>query len=68
MSRRSRLFIQGLPQLIQLKGHNHESIFSDQQDHVKFLSYLNKGIEHYAIKLHAYSLTPREILLLMTAR
>jgi len=66
MSRRNRLFIQGLPQLIQLKGHNHESIFSDNQDRIKFLSYLNQGIEHYSIKLHAYSLTPREILLLIT--
>lgn len=66
MSRRNRLFIQGLPQLIQLKGHNHESIFYDSQDYSKFLFFLNKGIEHYTINLHTYSLTPGEILLLIT--
>lgn len=66
MSRKERLYISGLPQIIQLKGHNHDSIFNDQEDYQRLLKCLDKALNLYCCALHAYTLLPQQILLLLT--
>lgn len=66
MSRRERLYIRGMPQLIQLKGHNSGFLFSDDKDYIKFIECLDNALKLYHCALHGYSLLPKKILLLIT--
>lgn len=66
MSRKERVYIPGLPQLIQLKGHNHDVIFIDEQDCHVFLNSLDKALSLYSCELHAYSLHAKQFFLLLT--
>ncbi len=66
MPRKERVYIQGLPQLIQLKGHNHDSIFNDDEDCRVFLTSLDKAMRLYSCELHAYSLQSKQFFLLLT--
>ncbi|MBD8216155.1 ATP phosphoribosyltransferase regulatory subunit [Erwinia persicina] len=66
MSRKERIYIQGLPQLIQLKGHNHDFIFIDEKDCDVFLNSLDRALALYSCALHAYSLHVKEFFLLLT--
>lgn len=66
MSRKERIYIQGLPQLIQLKGHNHDFIFMDKMDCDVFLISLDRAFALYSCELHAYSLHAKEFFLLLT--
>ncbi|MGF6192306.1 histidyl-tRNA synthetase [Serratia sp. 509] len=66
MSRRERIYIPGLPQLIQLKGHNNERLFIDHEDFQSFLNFLDSALTQYSCQLHAYTLLPNKLLLLLT--
>ncbi|MTD27208.1 histidine--tRNA ligase [Erwinia sp. J316] len=66
MSRKERIYIQGLPQVIQIKGNNHDSLFVDNEDYDVFLNCLDKAMALYSCELHAYSLHSTEFLLLLT--
>lgn len=66
MPRKSRLYVQGLPQLIQLVGHNHIDIFMDDDDYQFFLECVDKALEKYHCQLHAYTLKPQELFFLLT--
>lgn len=66
MSRRERLYIPGLPQLIQLKGHNHERLFINDEDYLSFLNCMDYALRQYPCQLHAYTLLPQKLLLLLT--
>ncbi|MEB6334494.1 ATP phosphoribosyltransferase regulatory subunit [Serratia rhizosphaerae] len=66
MSRRERIYIADLPQLIQLKGHNHGIMFFDEADCQFFLNCLDNALKLYSCELHAYALLPHRLLLLLT--
>ncbi|NNN45564.1 MULTISPECIES: ATP phosphoribosyltransferase regulatory subunit [unclassified Vibrio] len=66
MPRKERLFIESLPQLIKLKGHNKELIFRDEDDYRTFLGCLEQAIKRHVIRLHAYCLLDNELFLLLT--
>ncbi|MGV3344489.1 ATP phosphoribosyltransferase regulatory subunit [Enterobacteriaceae bacterium LUAb1] len=68
MPRKERLYIQGLPQLIKLKGHNHDVIFTDKNDYDYFNHCVDKAIKRFPCDLHAYTLLPQQVLLLLTPR
>ena len=67
MPRKNRLFIEGLPHLVQLRGHNSQPLFQDSTDYQHCLGCLDKALQEYDIRLHAYSLTPARALLLLSA-
>lgn len=66
MSRKERLYISGLPQIIKLNGHNHDLIFNDEEDYQKLLKCLDKSLNLYCCALHAYTLLPQQMLFLLT--
>ncbi len=66
MSRRERIYIPGLPQLIQLKGHNNEQLFIDDEDYQSFFNCLDNALKQYSCQLHAYTLLSHKLLLLLT--
>lgn len=68
MARKERLFLAGLPQLIELKGHNHQEVFYTPADYHYFLQCLDKALTRYGGDLHGYSLEKEQILLLLTPR
>ncbi len=67
MPRKNRLFIQGLPHLVQLRGHNSQPLFQDSADYQHCLACLDKALQEYDILLHAYSLSAERLLLLLSA-
>lgn len=67
MPRKNRLFIQGLPHLVELRGHNAEPLFRGAEDYRHFLSVLDKAIALFHVKLYAYTLVPERILLFLGA-
>lgn len=66
MSRTSRVYIQGLPQLIQLKGHNNDIIFNDEDDYITFLNCIRRAGEIFDFALHAFTLLPHQLMMLLT--
>ena len=66
MPRRARIYFPDQPQLIKLMGHNHTELFREAEDYTRFLIALDKSLELYDCKLHAYSLAKQEILFLLT--
>lgn len=67
MARKNRLFIQGMPHLVQLRGHNHEPFFREEEDYTMFGRALRIAARRYDIAIHSWSLAPERILLLLTA-
>ncbi|OON39338.1 hypothetical protein BTJ39_13730 [Izhakiella australiensis] len=65
MSRTRRLFIQGVPHLIGLRGHNYSPLFQAPEDYHQFLNDLDAALEQFDVRLYAYSLAPEHILLLL---
>lgn len=67
MPRKERLFVAGMPQLIAFKGNNNEVMFHDEEDAEGFLAVLRTACARHAVKLHAFSLLPSQIFLLVSA-
>lgn len=66
MSRTSRVYVQGLPQLIQLNGHNNDIVFHDDEDYLTFLNCLRRADELFDFALHAWTLLPHQMMMLLT--
>lgn len=66
MSRTSRVYVQGLSQLIQLKGHNQQSVFIDDEDCSVFLNCLGDALGKYSCELHAFTFLPQQVIFLLT--
>ncbi|CEO40461.1 hypothetical protein C0W35_11520 [Photobacterium kishitanii] len=66
MPRKERLFILGLPQIVQLQGHNKSELFIDDDDHDYFLQCIDNAITRYGGDLHSYCLFAANALLLIT--
>lgn len=54
MSRPPRIGFAGAVHHVMARGDRGEEIFRDEQDRLKFLSYLAEGAERYKIKVHCY--------------
>ena len=67
MPRKNRLFIDGIPHLVKLSGHNDEVIFKDDEDISNLYHCVDNALAIYSIKLHAYSLSLQKITLLLSA-
>lgn len=67
MTRKSRLFIQGMPHLVRLRGHNGELLFRDEGDYLRFSHCLTLAALRYGIAIHSWSLAPARILFLLSA-
>ncbi|KJF99039.1 ATP phosphoribosyltransferase regulatory subunit [Photobacterium angustum] len=66
MPRKERLFILGLPQIVQLQGHNKCELFSEDGDFCYFLECLDNALMRYGGDLHSYCLLASKALLLIT--
>lgn len=67
MARKNRLFIQGMPHLVQLRGHNNEPLFRGDDDYASFTQAMGLAARRYDIAIHGWSLAPERILILLTA-
>lgn len=67
MARKSRLFIQELPHLVQLQGHNGAPLFIEDADYSAFEKYLEQAARRYEVAIYSWSLAPERILLLLSA-
>ncbi|GAA0474131.1 MULTISPECIES: ATP phosphoribosyltransferase regulatory subunit [Tatumella] len=67
MPRKNRLFIQGLPHLVRLRGHNSQPLFLEPADYQYCLTCLDKALQEYDVNLHGYSLNADQVLLLLSA-
>ncbi|WP_297207162.1 ATP phosphoribosyltransferase regulatory subunit [uncultured Pluralibacter sp.] len=67
MARKSRLFIQGMPHLVQLRGHNREPLFREDDDYSAFTHAMDLAARRYGIAIYGWSLAPERILILLTA-
>ncbi|SFN43032.1 histidyl-tRNA synthetase [Izhakiella capsodis] len=65
MSRTRRLFIQGIPHLVALRGHNYSPLFQAPEDYHQFLNDLDVALAQFEVSLYAYSLASEHILLLL---
>lgn len=68
MPRKERLFILGLPQIIQLQGHNKCDLFVDDEDYDYFLQCIDNAITRYGGELHCYCLLASKVQLLITPK
>lgn len=67
MARKSRLFIPEMPHLVQLRGHNGEQLFRDDEDFPTFSRCMMLAAQRYDIEIHGWSLAAERILLLLSA-
>lgn len=67
MPRKNRLFIEGFPHLTQLKGHNGELLFREENDYTAFELALALAAKRYAVEIHSYSLATERVLLMVSA-
>ncbi|BDH44574.1 histidine--tRNA ligase [Salmonella enterica subsp. enterica serovar Choleraesuis] len=67
MARKNRLFIPGMPHLVQLRGHNDDALFRESEDYTSFGRCLIQAARRYEVAIHSWSLAPERILLLLSA-
>lgn len=67
MPRKNRLFIKGFPHLTQLRGHNGEPLFREENDYTTFECSLALAAKRYAVAIHSYSLAAERIFLMVSA-
>ncbi|WP_338327851.1 ATP phosphoribosyltransferase regulatory subunit [Rosenbergiella epipactidis] len=68
MPRKNRLFIRDFPHLTQLRGHNGEPLFRQENDYITFEIALALAAKRYAVAIHSYSLAAERIFLMVTAK
>jgi len=66
MSRPPRIGFAGALHHAMARGDRREEIFRDDQDRLKFLSYLAEGAERYKVKVHCYVLMANHFHLVVT--
>ncbi|MBV8046743.1 MAG: ATP phosphoribosyltransferase regulatory subunit [Paludibacterium sp.] len=66
MPRKERLLVTELPQLLALRGNNGELLFRDEDDYRTFVGLLRQAAIDMPLRLHAFSLLPSQIYLLLT--
>jgi putative transposase len=66
MARQPRLILPKQPHLILQRGNDNQTIFRDDEDHERFLGWLKECARLYKVAVHAYVLTPGQVILLAT--
>ena len=66
MARLPRLVVPHQPHHMIQRGHDHQTIFRDTDDHVVFLERLKEGAKRFKVAIHAYVLMPDHVHLLAT--
>jgi putative transposase len=66
MPRQSRIVLPGYPILTLQQGLPNVEVFRDRRDYETYLSFVTEALTDFKVSLHAYSLTPSTIYLLLT--
>jgi putative transposase len=66
MPRQARIILAGYPILTYQQGLPNVEIFRDRRDYEAYLSFITEAIADFRVTLHAYSLTPNAIYLLLS--
>ena len=66
MARQPRLILPKQPHLIVQRGNDNQNIFRDEEDHERFLGWLQECARLYRVAVHAYVLMPSQAILLAT--
>jgi len=66
MARAPRLALAGELHYVFQRGHNHQSVFADDQDREIYLQMLHSAAGHCGVSIHGYALLPSEVHLLVT--
>jgi putative transposase len=66
MARQPRLILPHQPHLILQRGNDNQTIFRDDEDYERFLDWLKECARLYKVAVHAYVLTPSQVILLAT--
>jgi putative transposase len=66
MSRKTRMYLPGMPALITHQGNNGEPCFFSDKDYQFYLESLGHALSRYQVSLHAYVLLPNQVYFLMT--
>ncbi|MDA3902951.1 MAG: transposase [Desulfuromusa sp.] len=65
MARKPRLHFPGAVYYVTLHGNGNQPTFFDATDHTRFLLLMQEGIEKFGHKVHAYSLLPNSLQLVI---
>ncbi len=68
MARLARLYVPEQPQHVILRGLDNQSAFVDAEDYLLFLECLKAAARDHQLAVHAYSLMPSAVHLLVTPR
>ncbi len=68
MARLARLYVPEQPQHVILRGLDNQSAFVDAEDYLLFLECLKVAARDHQLAVHAYSLMPSAVHLLVTPR
>ncbi|CAM2150048.1 transposase [Pararobbsia alpina] len=68
MARLARLYVPDQPQHVILRGLDNQSAFVDAEDYALFLDCLRAASRDHSLAVHAYSLMPSAVHLLVTPR
>jgi putative transposase len=66
MARQPRLILPHQPHLVLQRGNDNQPIFRDDEDHERFLGWLQECARFYRVAVHAYVLMPTQAILLAT--
>jgi putative transposase len=66
MARQPRLILPNQPHLILQRGNDNQLIFRDDEDHERFLGWLQECARLYKVAVHAWVLMPSHAILLAT--
>ena len=66
MARQPRVYVDGLPAHVTLRGVDRQDIFFADGDRTRFLTFLKEGSERHGLAIHAYVLMSNHVHMLAT--
>lgn len=63
--KKSEVFYKGGFYHVVLRGTQGQAVFTDRDDHLRFLEFLGRDLDKYAVMLYAYCLMPNHVHLLL---
>lgn len=68
MARKARVVSPGSPMYVQAKGHASLKIFASDEMKLTFLAWLRDAAKTYQLTIHAYSILPNQLEMLVTPK
>jgi putative transposase len=68
MARKARLLTPGNPMFVMAKGHPSLKIFASDEMKLNFLAWLRDAAKTYNLVIHAYSILPNRLEMLVTPK